>query len=245
MKVTVNSITGIDDAICSMYISRGSLTEDLEEEIRDIVGKVNSSSGCFNDSKDSPLCTLYVDWMDKLCKFGIRHITLLRYIDFSVSVRGLHRGGQDDWDAHAQRFNNRIIRNSSRIANIKDKSGLESFSDFYKGKILTTEQALESVGIELPEKIEKDGKTYVRTYNGYVLESEATNQDVLRGLYPLGYSSNFSFRCNLTEFSHVYKERGKHGGANPEVKELAEAIADQLEKMQPWFNRQLLMAIKN
>ena len=61
----------------------------------------------------------------------------------------------------------------------------------------------------------------------------------------LSIPSNFVFNVNLTEWAHVYKERNEKGGANPEVKECAEAIADQLEKAIPWFTRDLFMAIKN
>lgn len=50
------------------------------------------------------------DWMERLTKWGWKHITMLRFIDFSITVEGLHRAGPDDWDAHAARFNNRIIR---------------------------------------------------------------------------------------------------------------------------------------
>lgn len=241
MEVKVNSIVGIDDAICSMFMSRWSLTNNKEYHIRKLVEDCTYRDGnlayAYNEE--------YNDLVSKLAKFGKVHITLLKFIDISVSVRGLHRAGQDDWDAHAKRFDNRIIRVSSRIANIKDKSGLENLSDYYKDKVLTLDSVLEKLDVDIPDTIEVDGKTYVKTYNGYVEEQYKDNQDVLRGLYTLGFPSNFIFKCNLTEFAHVYKERGKHGGANPEVKELAESIVDQLQSMQPWITRELLMDIKN
>ncbi len=61
----------------------------------------------------------------------------------------------------------------------------------------------------------------------------------------LSIPSTFVFKCNMTEFAHVYKERGTHGTANPEVKEWAENIVDALESMCRWFNRQLFMDIQN
>ena len=71
------------------------------------------------------------------------------------------------------------------------------------------------------------------------------NQDVKRGLYNLGFPSDFIFKVNLTEFAHVYKERNKNSGANPEVKQCCEMIADEIEKIQPLFDRELFLAIKN
>ena len=51
---------------------------------------------------------------------GRKHITVLRYIDISIMTEGLHRAGQDDIDAHARRFDNRIIRSSTRLAEFSD-----------------------------------------------------------------------------------------------------------------------------
>ena len=120
-----------------------------------------------------------------------------------------------------------------------------SVSEFYEGKIIPFDQAAKKLGIEIPDKIEDDGKEYIKTINGYILESEKDNPDVQRGLYMLSIPSDFIFNVNLTEFAHVYKERGNHGSANPEVKRCAEEIATQLELFQPTFNRELLMAIQN
>lgn len=178
--------------------------------------------------------------MDKLVKWGSVHITMLRFIDFSITVKGLHRGGQDDWDAHAKRFENRIIRSSTRLSTFDYE-----MSDYYKDKILPTDLDLKELGISIPEKIEYRGKTYVKRVNGYIEESYADDNDVKRGLYMLSIPSNFVFNVNLTEWAHVYKERNAQGGAHTEVKECAEAIASQLEKAVPWFNRDLFLAIKN
>lgn len=246
MKVNINSITGIDDAICTMFISKHSLTEELEADIRKTVANVTTRQGklvIHNSDKED--LAKYSNWIEKLCKWGRRHITMLRFIDISCTVYGLHRAGQDDWDAHASRFNNRIIRTSSRIAGTKDESHLQNLSDYYSDKVLTTDAALAALGMDMPDRLEYDGKVYVRAFNGYIVEGMENNQDVKRGLYNLGFPSDFLFRVNLTEFAHVYKERGQHGAANPEVKQCAEMIADKLAEMQPSFNRDLLMEIKN
>ena len=250
MKAYVNSITGIDDAIVTMFLSKHTLTKELEDHIREVCANVLNRDGSYSTlgvgfGKESEDFAEFIDWLNKLTKWGRKHITMLRFIDISCTVYGLHRAGQDDWDAHAYRFNNRIIRNSSRFAGIKDQSFLQNMSDYYADKVLTTDAVLNLFNIELPKTIEHDGKTYVRGFNGYIVEGMENNQDVKRGLYNLGFPSDFIFKVNLTEFAHVYKERNANGGANPEVKQCCEMIADEIEKIQPLFNRELFLAIKN
>lgn len=244
MKVYVNSITGIDDAIVTMFLSKHTLTKELEEHIRTICNRVLDSSGRYVNC-DAEDFDEFNEWLLKLTKWGRNHITMLRFIDISCTVYGLHRAGQDDWDAHACRFNNRIIRNSSRFAGIKDESKLQNLSDYYADKVLTTDAVLDILDIKMPKEIEHDGKKYVRGFNGYIVEGMENNQDVKRGLYNLGFPSDFIFKVNLTEFAHVYKERNKNSGANPEVKQCCEMIADEIEKIQPLFDRELFLAIKN
>lgn len=261
MKVKLNSIAGIDDAICTMFISRHTWTEELDEDIRNVVNVTNDRLGryipyegnetYYQTEESRAMLDRYNEWMEKLCKWGKFHITMLRFIDFSVTVRGLHRAGQDDWDSHAKRFENRIIRNSTRFESIRNENNLHSMSDFYADKVLTTDAALshmypsEKLKDILPDEIECDGKTFVKTFNGYIAKEFENNQDVKRGLYNLGFPSDFLFRCNLTEFSHVYKERNAKTNANPEVKELAEAILTQLHEAQPRITQELLLAILN
>lgn len=241
MRVYLNEITGIADAIVSMHMSRRSWNKEKENEIRDVCNDVLTETGELAPTiYNSNSIGVYNGWVETLIKWGQKHITMLRYIDISVTVEGLHRGGQDDWDSHAMRFNNRIIRSSTRLSNFEYE-----MSDYYKGKIIPTDLALKDLEIELPETITKDGKNYVKTINGYIREDLKENKDVKRGLYMLSIPSNFIFKVNLTEFAHIYKERGIHGTAHPEVKELCEQIADQIEEMQPKFTRELLMNIKN
>lgn len=245
MKVYINSITGIDDAIVTMFLSKHTLTKELEDHIREVCTKVLNRKGYYNSFVDEKDMEEFSDWLLKLTKWGKRHITMLRFIDISCTVYGLHRAGQDDWDAHSWRFNNRIIRNSSRFAGIKDESKLQNMSDYYADKVLTTDAVLNILDIEMPKTIEHDGKTYVRSFNGYIVEGMENNQDVKRGLYNLGFPSDFTFKINLTEFAHVYKERNASGNANPEVKQCCEMITDEIEKIQPLFNRELLLGINN
>lgn len=99
--------------------------------------------------------------------------------------------------------------------------------------------------IKFPDTIVQNGMEYVRTTNGYILESMKDNRDVKRGLYMLAIPSNFVAQIDLCEYAHVYKQRNENGTANPEVKKWAESIASQLEEWFPQFNRELLMKIEN
>lgn len=248
MKVYLNEITGIADAMVAMYMSKRTWTRQLEDDIRDTcsycllwgkaVERCDNFEHCDIGCQDH--YTKYDGMLDKLLKWGTKHITLLRYIDFSITVEGLHRGGMDDLDSHAMRFNNRIIRSSTRLATFGDE-----MSEWYEGKIIPTDMALGLLGHNLPERIQKDGRTYIRTTNGYIEEALKDNKDAKRGLYMLSIPSNFIFKVNLTEWAHVYKERNKDSAANPEVKRCVEMIADRIEEFQPKFNRKLFMAIKN
>lgn len=103
MKVTVNSITGFEDAFVAMYISKRTWTPELDKEIRDVCDCVLDKHGhTINLNKE------YVDkfskWLSILLRMGRKHITLLRFIDISIMTEGMHRGGQDDIDSHAKSF---------------------------------------------------------------------------------------------------------------------------------------------
>lgn len=245
MEVYLNRVDGIDDAIVSMYLSKRTLTRDLEMDIRsetydnsNVSYRANGILGSLKQDRTEKMN----DWLKKLFKWGVHHMTMLRFIDLSFSVYGLHRAGQDDMDAHAMRMNNRIIRSSTRLATFE--SG--EMSDYYKGQIIPTDVALAHLGITTPEEIEYEGKTYVRAANGYILKEKAKSKDVKRGLYMLSIPSNFIFRIQLTEFAHIYKERNEKGTANPEVKQAVEAMADQIEYATcGYVTRELLMAIPN
>ena len=118
-------------------------------------------------------------------------------------------------------------------------------SDFYKDKVLTDGQACKSLGYELPNEIEYEGKTYVKSTNGYVLKEYENNKDVKRGLYMLGIPSNFISKINLCEWGHVFKERCADGGANPEVKEWAEQVMKQITEFHKDITRDYVLSIQN
>ena len=246
MNVYLNEITGLADALTSMYMSKRTWTRELEEQIRYDCNIVD----CFGASDLSHVPAIMQEYkdsenrMDKriesFCKFAWKHITMLDFITLSVTVEGLHRAGQDDWDAHAYRFNNRIIRSSTRLADF----GENEMSDFYKDKIIPTETALEMLGIDTPQSIEKDGQTFVLAEGGYIREDLKDNRDAKRGLYRMCIPSNFIFKINLAQWAHVYKMRNKDGSANPEVKEVAERIQDEVERVLPWFDRDFIKKVE-
>lgn len=240
MKVYLNEITGIDDAFVSMFMSKRSWTRELECEIRSVCKSVLDEKGALKADCNQEDLEKFNKWMDSLMKWGWKHITMLRFIDFSITVEGLHRAGQDDWDAHAQRFNNRIIRSSTRLATFGNE-----ISEWYSDKIIPTDLALENLGLNVPEEVTINGEVYVKAINGYIRKDMANNSDVKRGLYMLSIPSNFIFKVNLTEWAHVFKERNAKSGANPEVKLCCEAIADQLEMYHKQFNRDLFNKIQN
>lgn len=240
MNIYVNEITGIADAIVSMFMSKRSWTREKELEIRDVCDRVLSRQGKIKEDANEEDLEKYNKWIDSLVKWGWRHITMLRFIDISVTVEGLHRAGQDDWDSHAARFNNRIIRSSTRLAEF----GYE-MSGWYEDKIIPTDMALEYLGINMPDSVEKDGEKFVKTINGYIREDLQNNSDVKRGLYMLSIPSNFIFKINLTEWGHVFKERNSQGAANPEVKICCEEIANQITEFQPKFDRDLFLKIQS
>lgn len=140
-------------------------------------------------------------------------------------------------------------------------------SDWYKDKIIATDIMCEALELDLPEKVfvfhdgtvtkteedaitwknssKEDYVTYVKAINGYIREDLKNNKDVKRGLYMLSIPSNFISKINLCEYSHVYKERNEKGSANPEVKQWAEAGAEEICKIHPQITKELLLEILN
>ena len=94
MQVYLNRVDGIDDAIISMFLSKRTLTRDMEEHIRkeclvnqDMVMANSPVIGALNEE----LSIEMNDWLTKLFKWGTHHITMLRFVDLSFTVYGLHR----------------------------------------------------------------------------------------------------------------------------------------------------------
>lgn len=244
MEVKLVEMHSLRDCLRSLYESKRSWNKDVEARLESLCNNLS-----YNGKP--------IDWMlddddfkkevDKLFKYGRKHTTLLRFLDMSVVVSGLHRGATDDFDSHAKRLENRIVRSSTRLA----KYGEGEMSDWYKGKILPLDLVVNNkLGIELPEKIVDEGETFVRTINGYIREDLKDNNDVLRGLYMLSIPMNFTFKVNVIEFAHIYRERGsKAGGANgtaaPELQEMVESLASQLQNWYPQLTRSYLLSICN
>ena len=241
MKVTVNSITGFEDAFVAMYISKRSWTPELDADIRKTCEIVLDRNGLISPLADKNSIDKFNNWLSILLKMGRKHITVLRYIEISMMTEGIHRAGQDDIDAHAKRFENKIIRSSTRLAEYGDCE----ISDWYKDKIIPTDKALRILGINIPKTIDYNGETYIKSTNGYIKEEYKNNKDVKRGLYMLSIPSNFVSKINLCEWGHVFKERNQDGGANPEVKEWAESVMSQITGFQNQITRDYVLSIEN
>lgn len=241
MIANVRSITGFYEAFVSMFMSKRTWTPELDKEIYDVCERVVDSNGKLREFQDEESLEKFKKWLNMLLRMGKKHITVLRYLDITIVTEGLHRGGQDDVDAHARRFDNRIIRNSTRLATYDEGE----MSTYYKDKVLTDGQACKILEISLPKEIEHNGNIYVKSTNGYVLKEYENNKDVKRGLYMLGIPSNFVSKINLCEWGHVFKERCADGGANPEVKEWAEQVMMQITNFHKEITRDYVLSIQN
>lgn len=235
MEVYLNKITGLDDAMVSMIMSKRNYTREKEMEIRTMVVNNTNWYGGLVHGTDYDKFSI---WMDKLMKYGVEqgHTTLLRFIDLSFTVGGLHRAGQDDWDAHTVRMDNRIVRSSTRLGSFEEGE----ISDWYKDKIKFPFEILNNMGIELPgNMIDNNGIEWVKTDYGYVREDLQDNQDVKRGLYPESIPSDFIFKIQYPELCHILQHRDNNGHANPEVKILAEDIKMQLNVWNEWLGKNI------
>ena len=241
MNITINSITGFEDAFVAMYMSKRTWTPELDKDIRTTCDAVLDRNGRIVENCSTDNLEKFNKWIEMLIRMGRKHITLLRYIDISIMTEGIHRAGQDDIDAHARRFDNRIIRSSTRLAEFSDGE----MSDYYRGKIIPTDEALKILNIDIPETLEFMGRTYYKSPNGYVKEGFQSNKDVKRGLYMLSIPSNFVSKINLCEWGHVFGERNENGSANPEVKQWAEEVMKQITDMHSQITRDYVLSIEN
>ena len=252
MDIYLTEMHSIRDALRTMYMSKRTWTPELEDKIKTVVEYCTDRHGRFikNFNDNDPMAVEFDDMMKKLVKFGKKHITMWRFVDLSVVVIGLHRGATDDLDAHAKRMDNRIIRSSTRLASYNT----EEMSEWYDGKIIPTDMALQLLNMGLPNEIDHDGKTYVKAENGYILKGLEKNNDVKRGLYMLSLPMNFTFKINVTELAHVYIERGMndkeighlaHGNAAPELQIAIERLIDQVHEWYPWITREFLLEVES
>lgn len=186
-----------------------------------------------------------------------KHHTLMKYIDISFFSEGLHRGAQDDLDAHAMGFNNRITRFSTRLAEISDVE----VSEWYQGKVIPFNRAIELINSEVRKKTDtvmppynntemhlppyiadENDAIFKLTPFGYVLEKysqvpakNGLDKDVQRGLMNIGMPSQAIWKTDIFNLRYIYKMRNKLTKANPELKLGMEQLADQIEKYIPVF----------
>lgn len=250
MKFTLKKISGVDDAILSLKFTRRTYTPEIDDDIRDRVFLFSGPEGFISENECATVdpdirqeeYQMLLSDLEKVANYGAGvgdayidagHETILRFIDFSVVVEGLHRGAQDDLDAHAMRMNNRIIRASSRIPAAPSAGfNARELSDWYKDKIVQYSE------LNHPVDCIKDGVVYRNVGVGYVREDFLINndseiQDVIRGLYPLGQTSSCIFKISLHDLRHIYKRRNAFTHAAPELKLGIEQLADQVEKHLP------------
>lgn len=254
MQVHVTGIFGWEQAFKALYTSKRHLDYTKAYEIENVVNLATARDGSIIDldmipyecNGDIPLDSRKkaIDEFHRMSEIlfdvGKEHIVLLRFLNINIDTFGIHRAGQDDIDAHAERFDTRIVRASTRLATFKDEK-----SDWYKDKILTTDDVLNKLDIHLPDTIINEDGEFIRCTNGYVRVDYADNKDARRGLYMESIPSDFVSQINLTEFSHVYKLRQAGSTANPEVQEWAEKVLHCLSRMSPYITKELLLKIPN
>lgn len=241
MRVTVKSITGFYGAFVSMFMSKRTWNPELDKEIKEVCDSVLDNNGKLREKQNTEYLEKFNKWLGTLLKMGKRHITVLRFLDIEIMTEGMHRAGQDDIDAHAMRFNNRIIRSSTRLAAFDEGEK----SEYYENRIITDGEVCKLLDISLPNEITVDKKTYVKSTNGYILKEYENDKDVKRGLYMLSIPSNFISKINLCEWAHVFKERNENGSANPEVKEWAEEVMRQITSFQEQITREYILSVQN
>jgi hypothetical protein len=285
MKFHLFKTSGYEEAIMSLRMSKGKFYSwEKAQQIQHLVYVCTNQNGSLNDdiAYHMKLQTIYSDaighpkitgdYEQDIAEFkrllGITfdnsmghqdHHTLMKYIDVSFFTDGLHRGAQDDLDAHAMGFNNRITRFSTRLA-----SEIPPIvSEWYQGKIIPFHDVIKQFenvceSEILPEFIEvtPDGKVlfandvgvpvvgevFKYTPFGYVLKKYADmnheasiRKDVLRGLVPLGTPGPALWKTDLWNLRYIYFRRGELTKANPELKIGMEQLADQIEQSIPVF----------
>lgn len=237
MFVYLNEISGLWNAIDTMYMSKRSWTREREQRIKELYAQHFDRWGM---KIVEPNDEMY-DLLTKLFKWAPIHITMGRFLDFSFTVEGIHRGAQDDFDSHAKRLDNRILRSSTRLAGYNESE----ISDWYRGKIYTTDEILSYKGLTIPEEVIVDDVPFIKAVNGYIRKDLADNKDVSRGLYMLSIPSNFVCKINETELAHIVKERDINSHAHPELKECIEQMIALVQEQIPQLTREFYYSVKN
>lgn len=262
MSIKLKAISGYAPAITSLKMTKRHYDDVNYEKLIDDVHIVTDAHGFFKNEKDfREEAEIFLDNeseirsyinakmsisenilsdLNKLAKWGAGvgldawiddgHETILRYIDLSFVGENLGYGTVADLDSHVARMNNRMIRSSSRIA----KYDQDERSEWYVGRICSIEDMLETFGKSAPNSfVNSEGKVFIKTPNGYVVEGEETDGDARRGNYPLCIPMQCIFNVNLYDLRHIYMRRNKYTHATPELKNAIEDLADQVEQAIP------------
>lgn len=240
MKVNIAKISGLDDAMVALLYSKRTVTPEMVKRTRALVAQCTDENGFLRpfNTVDERLRVAFVDLVDKLMKYGVGHghATLLSFIDITVEIWGLHRAGQDDWDAHAYRFHNRIVRNSTRLAKFEgnEKSG------YYADKVRTTDEIIQEESLPPTIMNKQTGQIFVRVAGlGYVLQGHEKDQDIIRGMYRLMIPCNSITKVDYRQLRHIYSVRNAQGHAHPEVQKVAELIRAELMSKMPMLGEML------
>jgi hypothetical protein len=228
MKSQVIEISGYRGAFTALYMTKKNCTPERLADIEEALLAVDNRGFLI---EDSPYKEKFFGYMNSIIKYGIReeHETLLDYIDITTITFGLHRGAQDDWDAHAKRMV--IIRTSSRYGEFEKSAEI---SDWYKGKIIPFYEMERVDGIKLPDIILVDNYTYRKLAWGYVREDLVSDGDVRRGLVDLAVASDNTTKMSYRNWRHVYNLRRAGTHASPELQEKVEIDRKELQiKMPP------------
>lgn len=252
MAITLTEVNGLAAADASLKQSKRSFKMEQYQEVMKLIYNHSDYRGFILPPSNDPGRNTQryqdehnkiVEMLNKLAKWGAGvgqessgtwidsgHETLLRYIDLTFIVENCGYATVADLDAHVMRFNNRIIRSSSRIAKYDE---LET-SWWYQDKNLGLAEVANVIGLEFPEKFtDKNGKVWVRAQNGYVPEGFDNNGDYTRGNYPLHIPMNAICKINLFDLRHVYKRRNAYTHATQELRHDIEGLADQVEAAIP------------
>lgn len=263
MDFHLYKVAGYEESIMSLRMSKGKFYSwEKAQEIQKLVHRVTDEKGFILDEDGYVrknfwyLSKLTQDEINRMYVIDVTefkrlltltfdqamhkmtHHTLMKYIDISFFTDGLHRGAQDDLDAHAIGFNNRITRFSTRLAQISE----QKVSEWYEDKIIPFADAHEIIGLNLPPIIEVKDEIFKLTPFGYVAERYATvpttngrDRDVQRGLMGLATPGPAIWKSDFFNLRYIYHMRSKLTKAHPELKDGMEILADKIEKSIPIF----------
>lgn len=228
MKAQVVEISGYLPAIMSLYMTGKNCTLERLDDIRFNIGTSTTKWGFVTEN-----CTReFKAYMDKVIKYGVKfeHEAILDFIKISVFTEGLHRGAQDDFDAHSKRMD--IIRSSTR-ANKKSTNKPE-ISEWYVEKVLPFFEIP-----DMPDKLTVNCVNYVKSSWGYVQEDLLNNPDVLRGNVGLSVACDNISTMSFRNWRHVYHLRRRGTQAAPEIQDMVEQVREDLYKKCWWLGEYL------